>query len=485
MDFSTLDRTDDLWRQSPTLTLLRARMAPLILFFLHKQFKETNELAVPNASLISRLANLLDDTRLQDDDTTNGLDSVDRARKYLDDWTSDNYLRNYVDDTTKQVMNVLTKHTERAFQVIDLLREREFVGTESKFRDIFHKLNDIMDNSSQDPQQRIAELEQRKEQIEADIRRIRRDGFVATYDDTQIKSRVDDIKKLYNELVGDFQEVKDNFAHIKRSIMERQGQSGVSKGAILQYTFDALDELKTSDQGRSFYAFWHFLIDDAGKETYDRLTGQVSAVLAGRSITHDSRFWHRLRGSLYHAGHDVLKSNQSLAEKLTRLIAERDVAERKQVKQTIRAIQQLALQRSQETITVGLTVAGDAQVRMPMERRLNLQENQTTTLAQHPQNADIELTADMLAPLLTARRVDRRILLRNVNALLAEQPVVTLADVTARYPVEQGLGEIIGYFGLVGETTLRAFVQENALESICFDTVKNTCVTIPQLTFCR
>ena len=161
------------------------------------------------------------------------------------------------------------------------------------------------------------------------------------------------------------------------------------------------------------------------------------------------------------------------------------MAERKQVKQTIRAIQQLALQRSQETITVGLTVAGDAQVRMPMERRLNLQENQTTTLAQHPQNADIELTADMLAPLLTARRVDRRILLRNVNALLAEQPVVTLADVTARYPVEQGLGEIIGYFGLVGETTLRAFVQENALESICFDTVKNTCVTIPQLTFCR
>ena len=485
MQLYSLDRTDDLWRQSPTLTLLRARQAPLILFFLHKQFKETNELAVPNALLISRLANFLDDIRLQEEDDAGGLDSVDRARKYLDDWTTDNYLRNYVDDTTKQVMNVLTKHTERAFQVIDLLQEREFVGTESKFRDIFHKLNDIIDNSSQDPEQRIAELEQRKEQIEADIRRIRRDGFVATYDDTQIRSRVDDIKKLYSELVGDFQEVKDNFAHIKNGIYKRQGQSGVSKGAILQYTFDALDELKASDQGRSFYAFWNFLIDDAGKETYDRLTGQVSVVLDGRGIAHDSRFWNRLRGTLYYTGHDVLKSNQSLAEKLTRIIAERDVAERKQIKQTIRAIQQLALQSIRETTTVSLTVEGNPQVRMPMERKLNLQENQTRTLTQHPQNADIELTADMLAPLLSARRVDRRVLLRNVNALLADRPVVTLADVTARHPVEQGLGEIIGYFALVGETTLRAFVQENASESICFDAVKDTCVTIPQLTFCR
>ena len=39
---------------------------------------------------------------------------------------------------------MLTKHSERAFQAVALLQRREFVGTESKFRD-------ILDNNTQEP----------------------------------------------------------------------------------------------------------------------------------------------------------------------------------------------------------------------------------------------------------------------------------------------------------------------------------------------
>ena len=485
MLLSSVDRTSDFWRQSPTMKLLRTRHAPLIISFLYQQFRQTNELALPNALLVGRLANFLEDINFQDEDDAKELDYVDRARKYIEDWTSDNYLRNYVDEPSKQVVNVLTKHTERAFQVVELLQEREFVGTESKFRDIFYKLRDIVENSSHDPQQRIEELQRRKEQIETEIRRIQRDGIVATYDNTQIKSRFEDLKKSYNELVADFQEVKDNFGHIKQGIYERQLQQDISKGAILQYTFDALDELKDSDQGRSFYAFWNFLIDDASKEEYSQLTQQVSTVLDERTIAHDRRFWSRLRGILYNAGHDVLKTNQSLADKLTSVIAERDQQERKQVKQTIRAIQQLALQRIDEPTNAGLVVDGNPQVRLPMERKLHLYEAERPTFAQPPRNADLQLTAEMLAPLLSGRRVDRRILAGHVKAMLAETPVVTLADLLARYPIEQGLGEIIGYFSLTNEPSMRVFVRDNTTETLCFDAVHNKYVTIPQLTFCR
>jgi len=147
----TIDRVADLWQQSPTLKLLRARHAPLILFFLHRQFKETNSLTVPNNQLTGQLANLLEDIRFQDEDDRKQLDYVSLARKYIDEWTTDNYLQNGVDDATKQVVNALTKHSERAFHVLSLLQEREFVGTESKFQDIFHKLRDILDNSTEDP----------------------------------------------------------------------------------------------------------------------------------------------------------------------------------------------------------------------------------------------------------------------------------------------------------------------------------------------
>lgn len=485
MPFSSLDRVQDLWQQSPTLKLLRARHAPLILFFLHKQFKETNALALPNTQLVSYLANLLEDIRFQDEDETRLFDYTERARKYIDEWATDNYLRNYIDDTTKQVMNMLTKHTERAFQVIGLLQEREFVGTESKFRDIFHKLRDILDNTTEDPQQRIEELQRRKEQIETEISRIQQDGRVAVYDDTQIKSRFDDIRKLYNELVGDFGEVKDIFERIKRRVMEQQLQPDLSKGAVLTYAFDALDQLKNNDQGRSFYAFWHFLTDEASVHDYNQLTQQVSAIFAERQIVHDPRFWERLRATLYLTGHDVVRNNQSLADKLARVVTDRDVQERRQVRQTIRAIQQLTLQRPANAPDLGLTVDGDPQVRMPTERKLKFQDEEVRRPTHHPQNAPDEPTADDLAPLLMARRVDRRRLIRNVKSLLTERAVVTLADVTTCHPVDGGLGEILGYFGLINDSTVRGYVNDQAQESVCFDALNHKYVTIPQLTFTR
>lgn len=60
----------------------------------------------------------------EDDDLTLlGTDNYERAKKYIESWTNDNFLRNYVDDIEKAVCNVLTQHTERVFQMLDLLQD--------------------------------------------------------------------------------------------------------------------------------------------------------------------------------------------------------------------------------------------------------------------------------------------------------------------------------------------------------------------------
>ena len=46
-------------------------------------------------------------------------------------------------------------------------------------------------------------------------------------------------------------------------IYQKHADSSLSKGDILQFTFDALQELKESNQGKSFYAFWRFLMNAA------------------------------------------------------------------------------------------------------------------------------------------------------------------------------------------------------------------------------
>ena len=327
-------------KNSPTWKMLRANHAALMITFFYNQFKATNITEIPNSILIQKLADYLDELNYQDEDEVNdlnnlNLDSIDRAKKYIEKWTEENYLRNYIDESSKQIINAYTIHTERVFRFLDLLKEREYAPTESRFKDIFNKLQEIIENSTEDPAQKIEELEKRKEEIENEIREIKRDGYVKPYENYQIQSRFEDVNKLANELVGDFKEVEDNFKAIVRDIYEKQTNKQNTKGKILQYTFDSLDELKLRNQGKSFYAFWNFLIDDISQDELKFLVTEVYKILEDRGIDYNEKFLRKLKSLLHQAGRKVLDSNNLLAEKLTRMIAEKDIQDRRQARETI------------------------------------------------------------------------------------------------------------------------------------------------------
>lgn len=350
------DKTEILLKNSPTWKMLRSKNGVLIITFLYNQYKLTNEPEIPNSILVQKLADYLDELNYQDEDevidlNSINLDSVERAKKYIEKWTEDNYLRNYIDESSKQIINAYTIHTERVFRFFELLKDREYAPTESKFKDIFNKLRELIDNSTEDPAKKIEELEKRKEEIDNEIREIKREGFVKTYENYQIQSRFEDITKLANELVGDFKEVEDNFKEVEdnfkiivRDIYEKQSNRLLTKGKILQYTFDAIDELKQRNQGKSFYAFWNFLIDDISQDELKYLVSEAYKILEDRGIEFNERFLRKVKALFYQAGRKVLDSNNLLADKLTRVIAEKDLLDRKQARETINEIRNLALQ---------------------------------------------------------------------------------------------------------------------------------------------
>src|SRR5216110_1928295 len=179
------DKTEILQRNSPTWKMLRSKNAVLMVTFFYNQFKATNEPEIPNSVLVQKLGDYLDELDYQDkeeevDLSSFNLDSIDRAKKYIEKWTEENYLRNYIDESTKQVINAYTIHTERVFRFFELLKDREYAPTESKFKDIFKKLQELIDNSTEDPAKKIEELEKKKEEIDNEIRQIKREGFVKT-----------------------------------------------------------------------------------------------------------------------------------------------------------------------------------------------------------------------------------------------------------------------------------------------------------------
>src|SRR6516164_8384623 len=156
---------------SPAWRLLRADHAPLVLSFLHQVFVEQNVRSIPAAELASRL-----------DDELYALNERDGeprkfpkpAKAYLDDWAAPEagWLRKYYPDGTDEPHLDATPAVEKALQWVGNLKEREFVGTESRLNTVVELLRQIAFGTETDPGQRLAELRRQRSRIDAQMARI-------------------------------------------------------------------------------------------------------------------------------------------------------------------------------------------------------------------------------------------------------------------------------------------------------------------------
>jgi hypothetical protein len=478
-------------KDSPTLKMLRSNNAALIISFLREQFEETNEQPIPHTALVQKLADYIDELNYQDDeedqDSSMSLNAIDKARKYIEQWSDEKnrYLNLYIDENTKEEMNIPTKHTSRVFQIIDILNKREFIGTESKFRDVFNKLRELINNSIDDPVKKIEELEKRKAEIEDEIRTIKKEQTIKIFENYQIKSRFDDITRLTHELIGDFREIEDNFKTIVRSIIEKQSDKSLSKGKLLQYTFDSLDELKQTDQGKSFYAFWNFLLDDASQDELKMLADEVYKILEDRGIGYNDKFLRKAKTILHLSGRKVWESNNLLADKLTRIIAERNLEERKKVKETINSIRQLALKMIDKTPSLDsyIIIEGDAIIDLPMERKLG-EEQIISEFNEQPEPAEDMPDYEIISSLVNIKHINRKELLNNVEKILNEKEMVSLNEVLRKYPISKGLAEILGYISLVPIAD-KFYINQNEMEYLQFDFENEKYLKTPQIIFCK
>ena len=137
---------------SPAWRLLRADNAPLVLSFLHRVFVADNVRSISAAELASRLDDELYALN-QRDGQTGPKRFPKPAKAYLDDWAAPEagWLRKYYPEGTDEPHFDATPAVEKALQWVDSLREREFVGTESRLNMIIELLRQIVFGTEPDP----------------------------------------------------------------------------------------------------------------------------------------------------------------------------------------------------------------------------------------------------------------------------------------------------------------------------------------------
>ena len=466
------------------LKLLRANNAPLILCFLQMVFKAKDySTTISNEKLVGSLADFLENEGIGDEEgdiSSFTISYEDKSTKYLKNWVRDGYLSLYTDEQG-QDLHSLTPEMESVLEwITSLFQKQSFVGTESRFLDIFHKLRELVKNTSEDWQMKVAELEKEKDKIDEQIRRLQITQTVQTFEDYQIISRFNDVNTVARSLMRDFREVENNFVDLSQQVYQKQTEQISNKGDLLGFTLDALDELRLTPQGKSFEAFYQHLTSPIQKQELDQLVKQVFVLMTERGINTDDKFLKKIKSYLHSEGQKVNDSFNLLVKKLQKLIAEKNIRERKKSLQLINEIKSIAFEIMENPPKQGIFLEiEDKPDYQTTNAEVSLSEGEAKITARVLSKAQEE-DGDMDV-LVNKQVVDKELLKNNIASLLRSQSQVSLKNVLSVYALKHGLSELMAYASIA--STGKHIISETQKDIISIS--PNRAVEFPEIIFCK
>ena len=475
---------------NPAVSMLRQRSARWMLPFLYRVYKEENRFIISEDHLIRLLTETLsiqaDGTEdLEEAKINFGENEETRSRKYILNWVQKRILQDF-QDAAGNVQYQLSAYAEKVFQWLLTLQVRSHVGTESRFKLLFNSLRDIVEKTEDDRNMQLQMLKDKRSEIDKEIRALEYGVPLESYSNAQVQERLELFTRLCYELISDFREVEDNFKQIHRAIVEQHTKAEQSKGAILGFAFEAYDALRNSSQGKSFYAFWDFLISRAGQHDWKELTEQLLDLIKDREIKADEQFLQNIKSLLLEQGKSVYDANDKMAEKLSRIIAEKEIARHKRLRQQIGNIKELIFDLMDDEVQCGLTVQVGVEIKMVMDRKIQAELKKTIAHIKQPV-ADAEKIVDpqRFSRLVNTAFIDKKKLWNKVEQVLKHKHTATLKEIIELQPLENGLAEVVSYYGFLRDKASQVQVLHNTTEHIPLNESATRFVEVPYLLFSK
>ncbi|MBN2859702.1 MAG: DUF3375 domain-containing protein [Sphaerochaetaceae bacterium] len=447
-------------RNHPSWRLMAADNAPLILSFLDRVFREENVRQIDEDEMVMRLEDYLFSLRDGREE-----DSFPRsAADYLDEWSAPGkeWLRKFYPDGSDIPHFDLTPATERVLQWIDGLFSHQFIGTESRLNTCFDLLRQIVQGVEKDKDVRIGELEEQKKAIDRQISRIA-SGDVPVMDERQIRERFLQFRRTARELLGDFRAVDNHFRALDREIREDIATWEGEKGELLEEFFHGHDAIEHSDEGRSFQAFWDFIMAPDAQEELSAQLDRIYQLEELGDLRDDQRL-KRIHFDWMEAGGQTQGTVRRLSRQLRRYLDDRAFWENRRIIEILDSIEKKAVGMRDESPGGTWMSVDESKVRvaLPMEQSLYTPSD-TVELVSRIEVEDQEtVDTDKLFDLVA---VDRERLQRNIDRALEQSEQVTLAVLLESYPLEQGLTEVLTYL-LMAEESPTATVDDSTRETV-------------------
>lgn len=461
----------------PALRLLNADNAPLIISFFYRIFIQPNRRSITYSDLHSKLHDYL--YHLHE---IYGDDKYPRSAKdYIEEWSGEQseFLRQYYTAQNDEPELDLTPAAEKAIEWLSSLEQKQFIGAESRLLTLFQLLREIVHQTEPDPALRIIELERQKIQLETEIENIRA-GIPTTHDGRRIKERFLQAEENARKLLSDFRQVEHNFRVLDRQAREHIAASEEQKGKLLDIIFSEHDIIQDSDQGKSFKAFWEFLMSPTSQDELKKMISDIFNLNEIKELN-PSNHLSQIDTGLITAGEKVYKTTTLLSEQLRRYLENQAYLENRRILDLIKKIEKNAIKLKEDAPkTRSFSTLDDLNpdIELIMSRILFTPPKNPVisvdTLIEG--NTDITLTG-----LYGQLYVNENELLANIRKALQNQTQISLKELINQFPVSKGIEEIITYFNIASKDS-NAIINNHVEECLILHSKK---IRMPQVIFTR
>lgn len=479
----TYEEIGQLLKNHTSIRLLKADNAPLIISFLFKVFKEGTSNQEEGGILEKELINQLSDVLYVLNDSKRSYPKL--PVEYLTDWANAGFLRKYPGKTDEFVYE-LTPATEQVFKWIDSLEKREFIGTESRLKYLFIRMQELIGKTQMNAAERLGRLEAQKQLLEQEIEKIKA-GELEMLDDRQIKEEYFLIEDTAKSLLADFKEVEQNFRDLDRNFRKQIITTNQSKGEVLADLFQQQDFLTQTDQGKSFIAFWEFLLSQSKQNEFEELLQRMLDIPVVQQIRNENFRMELLRNNLIEAGDRTNRTTSSLWSQLRKYLEHKSFFENRRIHEQINEGLKLIFEHPEIDFTklpaleaddtICINLISDRPLYSPVERvkfkKQSLQEGKAT--------GGNELLYEQF-------EINIPKLKEQIKQMLKVHEQVSLPELIREYPIEKGVAEVVAYLDIASKNGKRSHVSADEQEEILVrnaQTQQTFRIKIPKITYKR
>jgi hypothetical protein len=453
-----------LFEESPALRLMRGRLGSFVVGFFFKTFKKWGSSEASEEELIATLSEHIEQVReLEDFDAPKRL-----PQDYLEEWCDEDhrYMTKTYDEDREEYVFRLTRHSEKALSWLqDLLsmQQRGYATTESRFNRILIEMESLSQGVNADPESRIKDLSRKRDEIEEEIQRIRETGEAPIFGEDVIRDQVYDLSDLVEHFLSDFRAIEEFFKDHAREISKLYAQGDASKGDIVEHVLDADEELRSCDQGKSYFGFRSMMTNPTLARQFRNLAEQTSDIARRRGLDPNKTFLS-LSERLFGEAGSAHGAYGRISRKLRQVVGDHAGGGGRQVRETLSQIRKSAyLLRDDPPVDWEFEIDIRPQFFGLMESDYwepkSVEAFAPITPADNGDNDWINEILNSVGEPLDLNKFRER-----VDLALEEAEKVSLTEMVDKYPLERGVVDVVCYRVVAGEDSRHDILDDEIIK---------------------